>query len=394
MFFYLSFLRPLPYSSDTGSHVSITPQIANDLRTSHLEEAVDIFYSWSPSLSDCMSSSANTTAQKLTTWRISSMYKNIPIPLPSNAKPSQEWRLSLSCVNSSMSFAIDLGARNFGQRPFPVVSIPIRIEGKEGKTKTSGKQEQIERLYSIPPSLDSGKQSTVLCIREQTTFELDKKIWDSGVGLSSWLTKLLLSIAPAPNLLMQHLKFLLTPSGSHSITVIELGTGTGIVSICLSALIGNVRADIYATDLPMTFSPVASAIELIEHNISTNKPAYPSVNLQASVLDWDDEGLALPVRGNIDLIVLADVTYNSASFPSLVRTLANLLQSSKASPEGATPCILLAYKQRDSAERELWSMLREININMVLVDKIGGASGEAIEIWIWKETLDDGSRVE
>jgi hypothetical protein len=174
MFFYLGFLRPLPHSSDTANPVSITPQIANDLRTSYLEEPIDIFYAWSPSLIDCAGPSVISTARKLTTWRTSSMYKNLAIPVPPNAKSGQEWRLSLSSASLSSSFIIDLCAKDFGVRPLPVISMPVRIDAKGGKTKSPGKQEQIERLYSVPGVVGTEKQSTLLCIREQTSFELDK----------------------------------------------------------------------------------------------------------------------------------------------------------------------------------------------------------------------------
>lgn len=85
---------------------------------------------------------------------------------------------------------------------------------------------------------------------------------------------------------------------------------------------------------------------------------------------------------------MADVTYNTVSFPSLVRTLDKLVQSSRSSAGGRLPCIILAYKQRDPAERTLWSMLRNIGIHMIRVDKVRGAGDEEVEIWIWNECHD------
>ena len=173
MFYYLSFLRPLPHSSGASDCVSITPQVANDLRTSHLDQEIEIFYTWTSSLADCTGSNASSTARKLTTWRKAfSMYKKISIPLPPHAKSGQEWRLLLSC-GTTPSFVIDFGANDFGAFPFPVLSKPVWIEVRSTKNKPSGKQEQVERLYSIP-SRSSEKQSIMLCIREQTSFELDK----------------------------------------------------------------------------------------------------------------------------------------------------------------------------------------------------------------------------
>ena len=189
MFFYLSFLRPLPHSSDLSNYVSITPQVANDLRTFHLDDEIEIFYTWSSSLAACTSSNIISMTRKLTTWRkASSTYKAISIPLPPHAESGQEWRLLLSC-GATPSFVIDFSANDFGARPFPVISMPVRLEARMTKNKPSGKQEQVERLYSIP-SRSSEKHSTILRIREQTSFELDKvRLTRSNV--SNFLTQLI-----------------------------------------------------------------------------------------------------------------------------------------------------------------------------------------------------------
>ena len=47
----------------------------------------------------------------------------------------------------------------------------------------------------------------------------------------------------------------------------------------------------------------ASAIELLDHNVSTNKSAYPHVDLKSLVLDWDDDEIPPQILGSIDLIV-------------------------------------------------------------------------------------------
>jgi hypothetical protein len=44
---------------------------------------------------------------------------------------------------------------------------------------------------------------------------------------------------------------------------------------------------------------------------------------------------------------------------------------------------LLAYKQRDLAERELWDLLKSEGIDLEKVDDIKGCSEEGwVEIWI------------
>lgn len=45
--------------------------------------------------------------------------------------------------------------------------------------------------------------------------------------------------------------------------------------------------------------------------------------------------------------------------------------------------ILLAYKERDPGERELWKMFKEKGVGFVLVDKVRGAENEGqVEIWV------------
>ena len=75
---------------------------------------------------------------------------------------------------------------------------------------------------------------------------------------------------------------------------------------------------------------------------------------------------------------MADVTYNTASFPSLVRTFSSLTQLCEK-----PPLMLLGYKERDTSERTLWEMLRqEASFGLVLAGQIQGAGDASVEIWI------------
>lgn len=132
---------------------------------------------------------------------------------------------------------------------------------------------------------------------------------------------------------------------------------------------------------------------------------------------------------------MADVAYNTSSFPALLRTLASLLDLSNnaqshhddnsddvqvsnddareddsGSPsqereekadldyhdesgcasrqwcrDDLDPLVLLAYKERDPAERQLWDMMaRETGIVLECVGKQAGAGGLPVEIWLGK----------
>ena len=122
---------------------------------------------------------------------------------------------------------------------------------------------------------------------------------------------------------------------------------------------------------------------------------------------------------------MADVAYNTSSFPALLRTLVSLLALSNAqrshrddSDDVANdagdddpgpgsqeqdsekaddrdyergcgghddPLVLLAYKERDPAERLLWDMMtRETGVVLECVRKQAGAGGRPVEIWLGK----------
>lgn len=79
---------------------------------------------------------------------------------------------------------------------------------------------------------------------------------------------------------------------------------------------------------------------------------------------------------------MADVTYNTASFPSLVRTLKSIIALHDSSDKPEPPLVLLGYKERDSAERTLWDMAREIGVDFLQVGERAGMGGQPIEIWL------------
>jgi hypothetical protein len=111
---------------------------------------------------------------------------------------------------------------------------------------------------------------------------------------------------------------------------------------------------------------------------------------------------------------MADVTYNTSSFPSLLRTLAALLALSAENSstrrgrvaeldsgldpdEDADgecgPLVVLAYKERDPAERQLWDMMaRKTGVALECVGKQAGAGGLPVEIWLGRKEKQQGRR--
>ncbi|KAI0280064.1 hypothetical protein BC826DRAFT_1077501, partial [Russula brevipes] len=50
----------------------------------------------------------------------------------------------------------------------------------------NSKQEAIVRTFRV----FDGDAAPLMRIRETVSFDLDKKLWDSGIGLSAWLVRL------------------------------------------------------------------------------------------------------------------------------------------------------------------------------------------------------------
>ena len=182
MFFYLSCLRPPLVVASPSSPITLTPQIANDLRTEPFEGVQDVYYSWLQEAPGKPPVFIATT--KLTTYRQATAYKEIPVPLPKGLRENQNWTLILTASNKSPpECAIPLGADDLGATPFAALSMPIAFNLRAAKS--GQKQEQIERIYNFPVTrLSQGEVSELspvpqlvkvsLRIREQTSFDLDK----------------------------------------------------------------------------------------------------------------------------------------------------------------------------------------------------------------------------
>ncbi|PSR74072.1 hypothetical protein PHLCEN_2v10144 [Hermanssonia centrifuga] len=107
---------------------------------------------------------------KLTTWRESNAYKEINIPPPQGAREGQAYRLVLTSHDQGYPHVVNFAAASTGERPFPVMSMPI-IFGSRHKAFNTTKQEQVERVYRIP---GIGRDQVFLTVKEQTSFDLDK----------------------------------------------------------------------------------------------------------------------------------------------------------------------------------------------------------------------------
>lgn len=407
MFWWLSFIRPPLSDAHGGQSVDVIIQITNDLRTELYPEPIDLYAVWTS-----LSFETATDPAKITTWRPEYPHKLVSLPCPRVSSPLSTWLLGLfACpigtppVPSRMS--VNLTDSQAMRQIIPVYSAPISVYAsttpkapgrKRGPSASTRKLDEIQRVFKLPPWFSGGPER-IMRFTEKTSFDLDKKLWDSGLATALFFSRLRdqTHVYPAPfkDTIQDILDMLWTRR--KECNVLELGTGTGIVSIALSLLLSQKSSEneddsgatahsdplpilrIHATDLP-------SALPLIGRNIDGNchlreesEQDSPLVVIPtAGVLDWEDETLPEDVVSNPpDLILMSDVTYNTSSFPALLKTLNNLLD---LSPHAR---IMLAYKERHDSERVVWPMFEEqVGLQIHKVDNVPGAGGAPVEIWL------------
>ena len=124
--------------------------------------------------------------------------------------------------------------------------------------------------------------------RERHTIQTASSVWDCAVALARFLHR--------------------NPANLGEVTrVLELGAGTGLVSIAAMRLLeqraGGGGAEVVITDVP-------AVLPAIEANLLLNRPLGVGVRARASALDWLDipshvKGLDCPY----DVVLAADVVW-------------------------------------------------------------------------------------
>lgn len=133
-----------------------------------------------------------------------------------------------------------------------------------------------------------------------------------------------------------------------SLRVLELGAGVGIVGITLSRCYP--QSSVIVSDLP-------EAEEIATYNIVCNKKqavaSGDSMDVKYQNIDWEQllpENLR---QGDLDLIVIADCTYNPDVVPDLVKTLEEVVKFNPG------VMILLAMKVRHESEKIFFDLMKE-----------------------------------
>ncbi|SCU80841.1 LANO_0B01310g1_1 [Lachancea nothofagi CBS 11611] len=151
--------------------------------------------------------------------------------------------------------------------------------------------------YTISPSLaiDVQEKPYLLCASGTTGF----RTWEAALYLAEFLAQ-----NPA----------VLGGLTSNS-RVLELGAGTGLVSIAWAKLRGTSTTELYVTDGDSTLVEQTARHNFMLNGIDTTDAKYKFQRLW-----WGED--AVP---NVDLILAADVTFDASVIPHLVSCLATAL---------------------------------------------------------------------
>ena len=179
-------------------------------------------------------------------------------------------------------------------------------------------------------------------IAEQSGETIIRHIWDAGVLFSALVDAPSHCYIPddLAHLLEMHLHL------DYRKRILEIGTGVGILGVKLAT---HLNTPVVMTDLP-------DAKALVEENIRINNDKFNDLkrNAQFRELDWEKKPYPEWTKTEeFDLVVMADVTYNTATFVPLADTLEHLLRHGA---KGAK--VVCCGKRRHGDEEEFWKLVQ------------------------------------
>jgi predicted nicotinamide N-methyase len=124
--------------------------------------------------------------------------------------------------------------------------------------------------------------------------------------------------------------------------IVEIGSGTGVVGIQVSALGGNV-----------TLTDREELLELTNYNIKKNEHVITG-KAQTKPLFWGDDLDANDDHfQDLDFVIVANCVYHSIELDDLIKTICNLC------PENSRTCLLCCYELRNDGIRKLVNEFHE-----------------------------------
>jgi 2-polyprenyl-3-methyl-5-hydroxy-6-metoxy-1,4-benzoquinol methylase len=269
-----------------------------------------------------------TQAEKRVQWTEAHRELKVDFLVPSTFR---EGHVVVTPLPSKNSRQTDFLSEFFGGS----ISHVVGVQTGQFSVNDGTRHDTVYRQFTTPAG--------PLRIAEQAGETIIQHVWDAGIILSAALSR------PIPFSLPDELYNFIHPLlQQRTMKLLELGTGVGILGICIAATHPN--AKVIMTDL-------SDAQPLVDENIHLNVIHHPRIKHSTSFRELDWEYRPFPdwtKTETFDLIVMADVTYNTATFNALADTLEHLLRHGA---RGAK--VLCCGKRRHDAEEQFWRTVRE-----------------------------------
>ena len=196
----------------------------------------------------------------------------------------------------------------------------------------------IEHLGCNDLSFDGQLNPSLRVVEDGGASGCGGKVWIAGELLCEYI----LEKTPRDKLLGTIL-----PKDSHCMNnVLELGSGTGIVGLCVSLL---AQQHHFPEEMHVNLTDIGILVPLMKDNIVVNGV---SESTEATELLW---GTPLTEKhDNIDLVLAADCVYLEDAFPLLEDTLLQLTKDSEHQP-----MILMTYRRRRKADRKFFQRIKK-----------------------------------
>ena len=163
----------------------------------------------------------------------------------------------------------------------------------------------------------------------------------TSVGLQSWGCSILL----ADRFCLEPSTFsLIPPSQGRSLRILELGAGTGMLSIVAARILHPSTAEIVATD----YHP--DVLENLAKNVATNFPTSSTLSagheaIAVAALDWEQPKYSAPLDQPFDIILAADVIYHPSHAEWIKPCIENLLlRPSNVEDKGGVFWLMIAVR--------------------------------------------------
>ncbi|KIM38116.1 hypothetical protein M413DRAFT_447896 [Hebeloma cylindrosporum] len=174
----------------------------------------------------------------------------------------------------------------------------------------------LTRMFTFPLGLDVVPQGSSRKLIHVEIHDAPLSNDDhTSVGLQSWGSCILL----ADRFCRDPTTFsLIPPSQGRSLRILELGAGTGMLSIVAAKILHPFAPEIVATD----YHP--DVLENLAKNVATNFPTSPT-SIMVTALDWEHPKYSAPLAQPFDIILAADVIYHPSHAEWIKPCIENLL---------------------------------------------------------------------